>query len=536
MGEQVENDYGHRDDTNTAELTPYPVRDYDFKGRANYPQHVVNRQGDNPMAEQADNDYGHRNDTKSAELTGYGVRDYDFAGRANYPQNWINRQGDNPMVDETIEECPCDENPELDALHLMLSKVGVSDEMIASNQVQLTPSGKEKLKAKLGDVNFDVLLGQLADKIGQQDATRADDYYASVPPPIEGVGEDHDEDDEIGHSADCPACHGPGEHVGALGKADHFRCRDCGMMFHHERDLDEAPFDFDNAGNTVPGGANPLDSPNPAPEQPGRYSYESDYMGNVKVRDSQSGKSIYLQGSEGQNLISELEGAEPDQARVQQLLSRYASKMQPEPRMDGMGESIEEGVPEQPWAVYHFNPSTGEKVAFVGQSHDMSEADAKNAAYNINVGAARSGATRTSGWTVKAFPKNVEEGEGMTNFIDAFNGNESVEEGEMGELIGSRPERPLDEGGTDYIMATLERPVPGGDDEWDDRPVKVYYEYDEGSRGARGEFGRPMEPDEPPSCSVWKVIDAETGQEYVIDEKEREYLEDKCMHEISDQF
>jgi hypothetical protein len=32
--------------------------------------------------------------------------------------------------------------------------------------------------------------------------------------------------------ATCPVCNGPGTFLGPLGCMDHYRCRDCGAMFH----------------------------------------------------------------------------------------------------------------------------------------------------------------------------------------------------------------------------------------------------------------------------------------------------------------
>lgn len=31
---------------------------------------------------------------------------------------------------------------------------------------------------------------------------------------------------------ECPACGGPAVHLGALGRVNHFRCRDCGALTH----------------------------------------------------------------------------------------------------------------------------------------------------------------------------------------------------------------------------------------------------------------------------------------------------------------
>jgi len=56
-----------------------------------------------------------------------------------------------------------------------------------------------------------------------------------------------------------------------------------------------------------------------------RFGYEKDGMGNVTVRDSQTGKSIYLQGSEATDLLNKLE-QDPD--AEQSILSGLESLME----------------------------------------------------------------------------------------------------------------------------------------------------------------------------------------------------------------
>jgi len=51
--------------------------------------------------------------------------------------------------------------------------------------------------------------------------------------PIEEIEqlEGYDELDEDNLITCCPVCDGPGIFLGALGKMQYFRCRDCGMDF-----------------------------------------------------------------------------------------------------------------------------------------------------------------------------------------------------------------------------------------------------------------------------------------------------------------
>lgn len=42
---------------------------------------------------------------------------------------------------------------------------------------------------------------------------------------------------------DCPICGGPGVLLGALGKSEHYRCRNCGATFYVEPE-DDSPTKF----------------------------------------------------------------------------------------------------------------------------------------------------------------------------------------------------------------------------------------------------------------------------------------------------
>jgi hypothetical protein len=55
-------------------------------------------------------------------------------------------------------------------------------------------------------------------------------------------------------------------------------------------------------------------------EDSSRFSYEADYMGNLTLRDAESGEEVYLQGDEAFALAGKLE-QHPDQEEV--LISQY---------------------------------------------------------------------------------------------------------------------------------------------------------------------------------------------------------------------
>lgn len=40
--------------------------------------------------------------------------------------------------------------------------------------------------------------------------------------------------------SDCPVCEGPAYLLGTLGRLNHYKCRDCGMMYHVETSKDRA--------------------------------------------------------------------------------------------------------------------------------------------------------------------------------------------------------------------------------------------------------------------------------------------------------
>jgi hypothetical protein len=51
-----------------------------------------------------------------------------------------------------------------------------------------------------------------------------------------------------------------------------------------------------------------------------RFSYEADYMGNLTLRDSETGKDVFMQGDEAFQLAAKLE-AHPDQREI--FISQY---------------------------------------------------------------------------------------------------------------------------------------------------------------------------------------------------------------------
>lgn len=64
--------------------------------------------------------------------------------------------------------------------------------------------------------------------------------------------------------------------------------------------------------------------------------------------------------------------------------------------------------------------------------------------------------------------------------------------------------------------------------------VSVSYEYYKGGRGARGDYGVPMEPDEPANVHILSVTNVDTGEEIDLDNSDRHHLEDEILADISE--
>jgi len=57
-----------------------------------------------------------------------------------------------------------------------------------------------------------------------------------IPEDLEDFEDDEEmaDEDDLPEPADCPVCGGPGVPLGALGRLEHYRCRDCGMDFNRD--------------------------------------------------------------------------------------------------------------------------------------------------------------------------------------------------------------------------------------------------------------------------------------------------------------
>lgn len=82
-----------------------------------------------------------------------------------------------------------------------------------------------------------------------------------------------------------------------------------------------------------------------------RFSYEHDYLGNVTVRDSETGKETFLQGSEASRLLQRLDTERDEQS----VLAAYAHLMETATVMplEEDGEDYEEEI-KQDWGTFNF--------------------------------------------------------------------------------------------------------------------------------------------------------------------------------------
>lgn len=62
--------------------------------------------------------------------------------------------------------------------------------------------------------------------------------------------------------------------------------------------------------------------------------------------------------------------------------------------------------------------------------------------------------------------------------------------------------------------------------------VTVRYEYYKGGKGARGDFGVPMEPDEPAQVNVISVTNIDTGDDVELSRSDLDQLEDEILGDV----
>lgn len=81
-------------------------------------------------------------------------------------------------------------------------------------------------------------------------------------------------------------------------------------------------------------------------------------------------------------------------------------------------------------------------------------------------------------------------------------------------------------------MATHEATVRF--EEEDGVDVIVHYEAHKASYGARDRYGAQLEPDEPASIEIWKIVRADTGEEIELSTSQMETLECEIGESLGD--
>lgn len=208
--------------------------------------------------------------------------------RKDYNAN--SNMGDNPMLrkddeaEESLAEGEGDNLEMMNKMHDLLKQVGITDQAILAQRVSLKPSGAVKLAR--------ILTGQ---SMSEQDAV------AFVNNAIFELGQHLiDQREQPPTSLADQVAEDEGDN---LESAD----GDEGDGITDDDDqLDEfyMPSDYE------------------------RFSYTTDSLGNVSVQDADTGKSVYLTGSDAVELLGELEMYGGSAEKEQDVLSKYEHVME----------------------------------------------------------------------------------------------------------------------------------------------------------------------------------------------------------------
>jgi len=210
-------------------------------------------------------------DRKKPELDSYG-NNYDamsLQGRGNIKQRKRTtsaRYGDNPIDDE--QELNEDHQSTLDQLQQILNDAGISNDEIELG-IQLSPEGKQRIAARLGTSahQMDTLLSSLQASLNSDEKSKM----------IQEIDVDPESEDDV-----------------VYGKAYH---------------KNSAPWRRNGPSEWRKYGKQP--------EQ--RFTYEPDVLGNLTIRDSETGEEKFLQGAQAMSLANELEKIDDSDAQQQIL-------------------------------------------------------------------------------------------------------------------------------------------------------------------------------------------------------------------------
>lgn len=188
--------------------------------------------------------------------------------------NEVNNMGDNPMVDPAkLEESEGAVTPEMiELLKQTLGDVGANLSDVAVGDYEVRMNGDITIGST--QVSPDAVMEFAIAASGDEDIDpmSANDLFLDT---LEALSEQLDE-------STCMACAGKQE-------LDEFRAPDA-----------------------------PVDA---------RFTYVVDTLGHVTINDAQTGKSVYLQGSDAIELMGQLEGV-TGEGQMQQLLSQYQHVME----------------------------------------------------------------------------------------------------------------------------------------------------------------------------------------------------------------
>ena len=258
------------------------------------------------VREQADFDQAQYH---ASDLHGFDKQEFSDRGRGDIKVRPNDpRFSDNPMASgkELLDEYETGQS-EVDSLHQMLNKAGISDQQIRGD-IQLARSGKMKVAARLGigpddvDTYLHTLVQQLRDEDSdaeEQDLALAEQYYNAV----NVIDEDGEDEQEAGQP-DRPF---------ALDEDNYKRSGyevtgKPGRYFWIKRNKNSDTFHDEimhGTAKTEREAWNDLRKSNRHMDE-ARYSYEPDALGSITVRDSATGRSSFVQGAAASRLLSQL--------------------------------------------------------------------------------------------------------------------------------------------------------------------------------------------------------------------------------------
>ena len=227
------------------------------------------------IREQADFDQA---ENQPAKLRTFDKQEFSDRGRAdtkvrpNDPRFADNPMADKPTNDERLLDEFVGHQSLIDRLHQMFNNADISDQQIRGG-IELAQSGKMKVAARLGvgpeeiDMYMNSLVQQLRDDDANSLESLTEQYYNAVNVM--------DEDDQVPDQL-------PADDNGTT-KDDRAMLDDLhDQEVKQEAGQPKRPFDED------------------------RYSYEPDALGSVTVRNTTTGKSTFVQGSQATRLLAQL--------------------------------------------------------------------------------------------------------------------------------------------------------------------------------------------------------------------------------------